>query len=70
MLHPSHGIEREYAVVVDQPLSNTERRQLERGIEMEEGTARLVGLRPATATEIRRLSAKVGRGSQSTSGIG
>ena len=65
MLHPSHGIEREYAVAVDQPLSNAERRQLERGIEMEEGTARLVGLRPATATEVRRLSAKVGAGSQS-----
>ncbi|HYI21952.1 MAG TPA: (d)CMP kinase [Candidatus Limnocylindrales bacterium] len=65
MLHPSHGIEREYAVAVDQPLSDRERRQLERGIEMEEGTARLVGLRPATATEIRRLSAKVGGGSHS-----
>ncbi len=65
MLHPSHGIEREYAVVVDQPLTTSERRQLERGIEMEEGTARLVGLRPATATEVRRLSAKVGSGAQS-----
>jgi len=65
MLHPSHGIEREYAVAVDRPLSPAERGQLERGIELEEGTAQLVGLRPATTTEIRRLSAIVGRGSQS-----
>ncbi len=65
MLHPSHGIEREYAVAVDQPLSNDDRRQLEQGIALEEGTARLVGLRPATATEVRRLSAKVGAGSRS-----
>ena len=55
MLHPSHGVEREYAVAIDHSLSPSERATLERGVRLEEGMARLVGLRTATAADMRHL---------------
>jgi 23S rRNA pseudouridine2605 synthase len=62
MLHPRHGIEREYAVGLLQPLSAEQREQLTRGIALEEGVARLIALRPATSAETRRLVALLGDG--------
>src|SRR6185503_13050021 len=56
VLHPSHGVEREYAIAVRHPLDVDQGRALERGIELEEGTARLHGLREQTRTETRRLA--------------
>ena len=56
VLHPSHGVEREYAVAVRRALDTDQGRALERGIELEEGIARLHGLREQTRTETRRLA--------------
>ncbi len=61
MLHPSHGVEREYAVGIEQPLGRQQRETLEGGVQMEEGTARLANLRPATSAEVRLLGEAVGR---------
>jgi 23S rRNA pseudouridine2605 synthase len=61
MLHPSHAVEREYAVGVDRPLEPEQRAILERGVELEEGTARLVGLRPQTSADMRVIGELVGR---------
>ena len=55
MLHPSHGIEREYAVGLDHPLDDGQRRQLESGIRFEEGMATLAHLALATNADMRRL---------------
>ena len=55
MLHPRHGVEREYAVALEQPLTAEQRDRLARGISLEEGTARLIALRPATSAETRNL---------------
>lgn len=55
VLHPRYGVEREYAVAVASPLGREQREALAAGIPLEEGTARLVGLRPATRTETARL---------------
>ncbi len=60
MLHPSHGVEREYEVGIDRPLTATERTTLEQGIRFEEGYARLEGLRPATAADLRQMTELVG----------
>jgi pseudouridine synthase len=51
VLHPRHGVEREYAVAVALPLDNEQRAALAAGIRLEEGLARLVSLRPGTRTE-------------------
>jgi cytidylate kinase len=64
MLHPSHGVEREYAVGIDVPLKNDQRDLLERGVELEEGIARIAHLRPATTAELRLLGDLVGRASR------
>jgi 23S rRNA pseudouridine2605 synthase len=61
MLHPSHGVEREYAVGIDRPLEPGERTVLERGVELEEGTARLANLRPATSADVRLITEVAGR---------
>jgi 23S rRNA pseudouridine2605 synthase len=61
MLHPSHGIEREYAVATDSPLDERQRAILERGVVLDEGTARLNHLRHATAADVRLLAGLVGR---------
>ncbi len=55
MLHPRHGVEREYAVALEQPLTAEQRDVLARGVRLEEGMARLVALRPVTSAEIRNL---------------
>ena len=60
MLHPRHGVEREYAVGLLQALSAKQREELERGIDLEEGTARLIAIRPATQVEARRLETLTG----------
>ncbi len=57
VLHPRHGVEREYAVAVGAPLDGGQRAALAAGIPLEEGIARLVSLRPATRTETSLLAA-------------
>src|SRR6188474_3121435 len=56
MLHPSHAVEREYAVAVGQPLTAWQREQLTGGVALEEGLATVDDLRSATAAEIRTAS--------------
>jgi 23S rRNA pseudouridine2605 synthase len=55
VLHPRHAVEREYAVGVDRPLTPAGISALLGGIELEEGTARALAVRTATAAETRRL---------------
>jgi 23S rRNA pseudouridine2605 synthase len=55
VLHPRHGLEREYAIALARPLGGDQASALRTGIELEEGIARLEHQRPATATETRRL---------------
>ncbi|TAM57097.1 MAG: (d)CMP kinase [Chloroflexota bacterium] len=55
VLHPRFGVEREYAIALDRPLSGPEAAALSGGIELEEGEARLVAFRPATRPELRSL---------------
>ena len=57
VLHPRHGVEREYAIGLAAPLGADQRRALEEGIELEEGIAVVEHLRPATPIETRRLEA-------------
>ena len=59
VLHPRHGVEREYAVAVAVPLGSEQRSALAAGIPLEEGIARLVSLRPATRTETALLAAQM-----------
>jgi 23S rRNA pseudouridine2605 synthase len=56
VLHPRHGVEREYAVAVDVPLDAEQRNALAAGIALEEGIGRLGGLRMATRTETTSLA--------------
>jgi 23S rRNA pseudouridine2605 synthase len=56
VLHPRHGVEREYAVALELPLEVEQRTALAAGIALEEGIARLGGLRPATRTETTSLA--------------
>jgi cytidylate kinase len=55
VLHPRFGVEREYAVGLDRPLLDDQARALLDGVRLDEGTARLGSLRPASAAEVRRL---------------
>jgi 23S rRNA pseudouridine2605 synthase len=55
VLHPRHGIEREYAIGLRQPLSADQVARLREGIELDEGVATLTGLRATTDLETRRL---------------
>jgi cytidylate kinase len=57
VLHPSHEIEREYAVALAEPLDEERIRRLTAGIPLAEGTARLVAIRAASRAEAARLSA-------------
>jgi 23S rRNA pseudouridine2605 synthase len=57
VLHPRNAVDREYAIALGSPLSPEQRHALARGIELEEGTALVEHLRPATLTETRRLAA-------------
>jgi 23S rRNA pseudouridine2605 synthase len=58
--HPSHGIEREYAVGVPDTLGVEQVRMLTSGVALEEGLARVRSMRLQTDTETRRLLALVG----------
>jgi 23S rRNA pseudouridine2605 synthase len=64
LLHPRHGVEREYALGLERALDPPQQHELERGIVLEEGTARVIGLRASTAAERRRLEAKLGPGAR------
>lgn len=57
VLHPRHGVEREYAIAIDQPLDGRQVADLRAGIELDEGLATLANLRSMTAVEIDRLAA-------------
>ena len=55
VLHPRHGIEREYAIGLRAPFSPDQLAALKEGIPLDEGLATLIGLRPTTDIETRRL---------------
>ena len=55
VLHPRHGIEREYAIGLRAPLSADQVAALQAGIQLDEGLATLSGLRATTETETRLL---------------
>ncbi len=55
VLHPSHGVEREYALGLAAPLDKAQVAALKAGIQVEEGLATLGLLRPMTEVEIERL---------------
>ncbi|HET7169779.1 MAG TPA: pseudouridine synthase [Candidatus Limnocylindrales bacterium] len=57
VLHPSHGVEREYALGLATPLDRAQADALTAGISLPEGLATLGGLRPMTAVEVDRLGA-------------
>ncbi len=60
VLHPSHGVEREYAAGIQLPLVGEQVAELLRGVTLEEGIARVVSIRRQTDTETRRLTTMVG----------
>lgn len=53
--HPSHGVEREYAMGVARPLEAGQVRALADGVALEEGVARVRAIRLQTDVETRRL---------------
>ena len=55
VLHPRHGIEREYAIGLRGPLTAEQVKAIKSGIALDEGLATLTGLRPTTEIETRRL---------------
>jgi len=57
VLHPRHGVEREYALGLHRPLDRDQVAALEQGIALDEGLSRLGGLRSMTAVEGDRLTA-------------
>ncbi len=60
VLHPRFGVEREYAVGLREALSEDQVTELIRGIELDEGLARLAQpLRRSTGAESRRLEALI-----------
>jgi cytidylate kinase len=56
LLHPSHEVEREYAIGLREPLSEGQVARLRQGIRLDEGLATLGVLRRATNAEVRQLS--------------
>jgi 23S rRNA pseudouridine2605 synthase len=70
LLHPSHGVEREYAVGVPAPLDANQLQALRDGIALEEGIARAIQVRRASAAEVARLPGPVagpsGRGARTS----
>jgi 23S rRNA pseudouridine2605 synthase len=56
VLHPRHGVEREYALGLDRPLDAGQVGGLRNGITLEEGLATLGGLRPMTGVEVERVA--------------
>jgi 23S rRNA pseudouridine2605 synthase len=57
VLHPRHGVEREYALGLRQPLSGEQVAALRAGIPLEEGLATLGGPRPMAETDVGRMIA-------------
>ena len=57
VLHPRHGVEREYAIGLERQLGHDQVDALRAGIRLDEGRATLAGLRPMTAIEVERLAA-------------
>ncbi|MCU0483288.1 MAG: pseudouridine synthase, partial [Chloroflexi bacterium] len=57
VIHPRHGVEREYAVAVARPLSVAAVEALRTGIELDEGSARVISVRPQVRGETVRLAA-------------
>jgi len=55
VLHPRHGVEREYALGLETPLDRSQVDALRVGIDLDEGRATLGGLRPMTDVEVGRL---------------
>lgn len=55
ILHPRHGVEREYALGLERELQSDQVGTLRKGIELDEGMATLINLRPMTGVEIARL---------------
>lgn len=55
VLHPRYGVEREYALALEQPLDEGQLRELRRGIRLDEGLATLGNLRPMTDRDTERL---------------
>jgi 23S rRNA pseudouridine2605 synthase len=55
VLHPRHGIEREYAIGLRATLTADQVKAIKAGIPLDEGLATLTGLRPTTEIETRRL---------------
>jgi 23S rRNA pseudouridine2605 synthase len=56
VLHPRHGVEREYALALAAPLDGEQVDRLRAGIELDEGMANLHGLRPMTPVETSKLA--------------
>ena len=56
VLHPRHGVEREYALGLATELDVEQAERLQDGIQLPEGLATLTGLRPMTALETHRLA--------------
>jgi 23S rRNA pseudouridine2605 synthase len=56
VLHPRHGVEREYAIALGAELDDAQVDALRVGIPLDEGMATLGGLRPMTAIETQRLA--------------
>lgn len=56
VLHPRHGVEREYALALAVPLEPAQVERLQAGIPLEEGLATLGHLRAMTAVETARLA--------------
>lgn len=55
ILHPRHGVEREYALGLERELHSDQVGTLRKGIELDEGMATLINLRPMTGVEVARL---------------
>jgi 23S rRNA pseudouridine2605 synthase len=60
LLHPRYGVEREYAVGLRHYIDEEQGQALLEGIELDEGLATLVDLRPATSVESARLEDPAG----------
>jgi cytidylate kinase len=62
LAHPRYGVEREYAAALREPLTAEQVRQLRDGVRLDEGIARLAGLRDATGPETAKLRALITAG--------
>jgi cytidylate kinase len=59
LLHPRHGVEREYAVALEVPLDADQATALRRGVDLADGRATLLGLRGPSAADVAALDALV-----------